>query len=121
MPPSNSKNAHCRFRPRRAFCKFERDLLNLQGWPRSQAFTKHNMVIKGHISQIIGPVVDVHFETAEGQKAEEHELPSIHDALAVTRPGGRRLIIKHGRRFRGWCLNRIIASGKFARAYGFGS
>ena len=52
------------------------------------------MVIKGHISQIIGPVVDVHFETAEGQKAEEHELPSIHDALAVTRPGGRRLIIE---------------------------
>ena len=33
--------------------------------------------INGHISQIIGPVIDVYFDTA-GQKAEE-VLPKIHD------------------------------------------
>ena len=31
--------------------------------------------IKGHITQIIGPVVDVYFENGEAN------LPKIHDAL----------------------------------------
>ncbi|MBP9998705.1 MAG: F0F1 ATP synthase subunit beta [Bacteroidales bacterium] len=49
--------------------------------------------ITGHISQIIGPVVDVHFDVAAG-KAEEVQLPSIHDALTIDRPGNGKLIIE---------------------------
>ncbi|MBO5614229.1 MAG: F0F1 ATP synthase subunit beta [Prevotella sp.] len=48
--------------------------------------------IIGHISQIIGPVVDVYFDT-KGQDAEK-VLPKIHDALVVKRPDGRDLIIE---------------------------
>ncbi len=40
---------------------------------------------KGHISQIIGPVVDVYFELTEEQ---EKKFPAIHDALSVTRNDG---------------------------------
>ncbi len=46
----------------------------------------------GHISQIIGPVVDVHFEF-EGRD-EETELPRIHDSLEIKRPDGRTLIVE---------------------------
>ena len=47
------------------------------------------MAVKnGHIAQIIGPVVDVAFETGGD------DLPSIHDALEITRDDGRRLIIE---------------------------
>ena len=45
--------------------------------------------IVGRISQIIGPVVDVHFELAS-----EAELPRIHDALTVVRTNGKKLIIE---------------------------
>ena len=48
--------------------------------------------IQGHISQIIGPVVDVHFDL-KGVK-EEKSLPAIHEALRVKRPDGRELIIE---------------------------
>ena len=48
--------------------------------------------IIGHISQIIGPVVDVYFDT-KGQEAEK-VLPKIHDALVVKRADGRDLIIE---------------------------
>ena len=48
--------------------------------------------ITGHISQIIGPVVDVHFDVP--QESESLVLPRIHDALKVTRPDGRELIIE---------------------------
>ena len=44
-------------------------------------------VESGHIAQIIGPVVDVAFESG-------NDLPSIHDALEITRDDGRRLIIE---------------------------
>jgi len=47
---------------------------------------------KGHISQIIGPVVDVHFDVEE--KIEDKLLPSIHEALKVTRSNGKDLIIE---------------------------
>ena len=47
--------------------------------------------VTGHISQIIGPVVDVHFDLSDKQ---ESSLPSIHDALKVQRPGGKTLIIE---------------------------
>lgn len=46
----------------------------------------------GRISQIIGPVVDVHFDT-EGLVAEQ-VLPRIHDALKVVRPDGRDLVLE---------------------------
>ena len=48
--------------------------------------------IIGHISQIIGPVVDVYFDT-EGQDAEK-VLPKIHDALKVKCADGRDVIIE---------------------------
>ena len=47
--------------------------------------------ITGTISQIIGPVVDVHFSLdSEGQD----KLPSIHEAMTVARDGGRLLYIE---------------------------
>lgn len=46
----------------------------------------------GHISQIIGPVVDVCFET-NGKKADE-VLPDIHEALEVAHPDGRKIILE---------------------------
>ena len=45
----------------------------------------------GSISQIVGPVVDVHFAFAEGQP---QGLPRIHDALRVTKPDGKTLIVE---------------------------
>ena len=47
--------------------------------------------IVGHISQVIGPVVDVYFEG--GEKAEA-VLPAIHEALEIKRPNGKRLIVE---------------------------
>ena len=49
--------------------------------------------IRGRISQIIGPVVDVHFEIPD-KEASETSLPRIHDALEVARPDGRKLVIE---------------------------
>ena len=46
--------------------------------------------IQGHISQIIGPVVDVHFDL----KGDELALPSIHEALKVERPDAAPLVIE---------------------------
>ncbi len=46
----------------------------------------------GKISQIIGPVIDVYFDTA-GQDPEK-VLPRIHDALVVKRADGSDLIIE---------------------------
>ena len=46
--------------------------------------------ITGHISQIIGPVVDVAFEGPEN----EIVLPSIHDAMDIRRDDGRTLIVE---------------------------
>lgn len=46
--------------------------------------------IKGHISQIIGPVVDVHFDLAEGSK----DLPGISEALKVECPSGKALTLE---------------------------
>lgn len=46
----------------------------------------------GYISQIIGPVVDVHFPL-NGCPADE-VLPRIHEALEVQHPDGRQLVIE---------------------------
>ena len=48
--------------------------------------------INGHISQIIGPVIDVFFDT-KGLDAEK-VLPKIYDALKVKRPNGEEMIIE---------------------------
>ncbi len=45
----------------------------------------------GHISQIIGPVVDVFFDLKEN---EEFKLPAIHDALSIDRGNGKELIVE---------------------------
>ena len=39
--------------------------------------------IKGYISQVIGPVVDIHFDN---DKEEKITLPRIHDAMEITAP-----------------------------------
>ena len=44
---------------------------------------------KGYISQIIGPVVDVHFDLSEGKSG----LPRIHDALHVDRGEGKKPLV----------------------------
>ena len=48
--------------------------------------------LKGHISQVIGPVVDVYFEGKNIDAALL--LPSIHDALTIKRDDGRTLIVE---------------------------
>ena len=47
--------------------------------------------IKGYISQVIGPVVDIHFES---KQEERIVLPHIHDAMVITRPNGKKLIVE---------------------------
>ena len=47
---------------------------------------------KGRISQIIGPVVDVCFDTT-GVKADV-VLPKIHDALEIVHPDGKKIIVE---------------------------
>lgn len=43
--------------------------------------------IKGKISQIIGPVIDVHFSDAA-------QLPNIYDALEITKEDGNKVILE---------------------------
>jgi len=45
------------------------------------------MANKGKIRQIIGAVVDVHFQT-------ESALPQIYNAMELTRPNGQKLILE---------------------------
>ena len=49
------------------------------------------MGIKGNISQVIGPVVDVHFDLSEDT---QRQIPAIHEALSVNRGNGRNLILE---------------------------
>ena len=49
--------------------------------------------IKGYISQIIGPVVDVHFELSSREDVSA-QLPGINEALRVRREDGRDLVIE---------------------------
>ena len=48
--------------------------------------------VVGNISQIIGPVIDVHFDLNGSNEAVE--LPRIHDALTIQRGDGKTLIIE---------------------------
>ncbi len=47
--------------------------------------------LMGRISQIIGPVIDVHFEFSNPQ---EIKLPAIHDALYVKRSDGEEVFLE---------------------------
>ena len=46
----------------------------------------------GRIAQVVGPVVDVHFDISA--RSAETQLPRINDALHVTRPDGRELVLE---------------------------
>ena len=46
----------------------------------------------GHISQIIGPVIDVHFDVKD--QVADKVLPKIHEALTLKRANGDELIIE---------------------------
>jgi len=46
--------------------------------------------LKGSVSQVIGPVVDVRFDFPEGV----HDLPAINEAMRIARPDGKSLIIE---------------------------
>ena len=48
------------------------------------------MQLTGYISQIIGPVVDVHFP----ESGEDHNLPGIHEAMTAARPDGKEQILE---------------------------
>lgn len=48
--------------------------------------------IKGRLSQIIGPVLDVYFDS-KGEDSKK-VLPKIHEALLVKRPDGNDLVIE---------------------------
>jgi F-type H+-transporting ATPase subunit beta len=48
--------------------------------------------INGHISQIIGPVIDVYFDT-QGLDPDK-VLPKIYEALKVECPNGKELVIE---------------------------
>ena len=48
--------------------------------------------LTGHISQIIGPVVDVQFTGDDIDK--RLQLPSINEALEIVRDNGRRLVVE---------------------------
>ena len=43
--------------------------------------------IKGKISQVIGPVVDVSFENAD-------KLPNLMDAIEITKEDGTRIVLE---------------------------
>ena len=47
----------------------------------------------GHIAQVIGPVVDVHFDFKDEAGAQK-ALPCIHDALVVHRGNGSDLVVE---------------------------
>jgi F-type H+-transporting ATPase subunit beta len=54
----------------------------------NKKFNRMSQVV-GKISQIIGPVVDVHFEVTEDSK-----LPEIYDALTAQRPDGSNVVLE---------------------------
>jgi len=48
--------------------------------------------LKGKISQVVGPVVDVHFCLED--EAEALRLPGIHEALSIEREEGGKLVVE---------------------------
>jgi len=54
----------------------------------SPAKSKYMSEVKGKIAQVIGPVVDVFFDSTE------QKFPKIYDALEVTRPDGTLVVLE---------------------------
>ena len=50
--------------------------------------------LRGIISQIIGPVVDVHFDAPKEAGTQAPQFPGIHEALKVVRQDGRTVILE---------------------------
>ncbi|MBR6346635.1 MAG: F0F1 ATP synthase subunit beta [Bacteroidales bacterium] len=48
--------------------------------------------LTGYVSQIVGPVVDIHFEFSEDE--DRKTLPPIYDALEIDRGHGRKLVVE---------------------------
>ena len=48
-------------------------------------------MLNGYISQIIGPVVDVHFELPDPRQVK---LPAINDALSVQHSSGQEIFLE---------------------------
>ena len=85
--------------------------------------------IIGHISQVIGPVVDVYFE---GKGIDtDLLLPSIHDALTIKRNDGRILVVEVQQhigedtvrtvamdsKITGQCFRRLFSGNRTDRGY----
>jgi F-type H+-transporting ATPase subunit beta len=62
--------------------------------------------ITGHVSQIIGPVIDVSFESDDGEETNR-VLPSIHDAITIRRPDGRILIAEIQQHIGEYCVRSV--------------
>ncbi|MEM9569692.1 MAG: F0F1 ATP synthase subunit beta [Bacteroidota bacterium] len=60
------------------------------------------MTTKGKIVQIIGPVIDVQFDTAAGQP-----LPKLRNALIITRPSGEKIWLECARHLGENCIRAI--------------
>ncbi len=45
----------------------------------------------GYVSQVIGPVVDIHFKAEKGKIVD---LPKIHDAIRITLDSGKELVVE---------------------------
>ncbi len=76
------------------WCKYDKNLLlnQLQNWELSlYLHTRKKLAmanqIKGKISQIIGPVIDVLFKDVE-------ELPKIYDALEIMKSDGNKVVLE---------------------------
>ena len=61
----------------------------------------------GYISQVIGPVVDVHFDV----ESDQTQLPRIHDALDVDRGEGRKPLVIEVQQHIGEDTVRCVAVG----------
>ena len=70
-------------------CTFADILITQSNKP--QKLYKVMSELVGHISQIIGPVVDVFFDL---KAVEGSKLPAIHDALSIERSNGKILIVE---------------------------
>ncbi|MDR3251917.1 MAG: F0F1 ATP synthase subunit beta [Tannerella sp.] len=62
--------------------------------------------IKGYISQIIGPVIDISFD-ANDNGDNRTALPSIHDAVKIRRTDGRTLVAEIQQHIGEYCVRAV--------------
>ena len=90
--------AYLRKKQRKKFLNSKNSIIFANDRNKNSELKTNNLIFKrmsqiiGHISQIIGPVIDVYFDT-EGQEAEK-VLPKIYEALQIKRGDGRDLIVE---------------------------